>query len=314
MTAPKYSLIVPVYMNESSIHDLVTEVVNLNSLLENHLEAIFVIDGSPDQSAEKLSQRLQAETVRSKIVFLSRNFGSFAAMRAGLSLGSGQYFAVMAADLQEPPSLVTKFFACLEKDEADVVFGTRAGRADPLVSRFFASAFWKIYRRFVIKEIPESGVDIFGCNIKVRDQLISMREANSSLVGILFWIGFRRSFISYHRLARHSGKSAWTFRKKLRYLSDSVFSFTDLPIRALFFLGAFGVFTSLVLGTLVLISKFAGSISVPGYAATATLILFFAGLNSLGLGIIGSYVWRAYENTKARPPYLIREVLQLGGR
>ena len=211
----------------------------------------------------------------------------------------------MAADLQEPPELVLQFHEKLSAGDCDVVVGQRAGRNDPLMTRLASRIFWGFYRRFVLPDIPEGGVDIFGCTAAVRERLVELRENNSSLVGLLFWLGFRRCYIPYERRKRTLGKSAWTFQKKLRYLNDSVFSFSDLPIRLLFRVGVLGLVWSVIFAAIVLIWKFAGKVPVPGYAATVLLVSFFGALNCFGLGVIGGYVWRTFENTKFRPTHVV---------
>ena len=143
------------------------------------------------------------------------------------------------------------------------------------------------------------GVDMFGCNKAFRDSLLTLNEGHSSLVAQIFWLGFRREIVTYSRRKREHGKSAWTFRKKLNYLMDSVFSFTDLPVRLLVRLGMTGSLVAMLLGVVVLIAKISGMISVPGYAMTILIISFLGSLNLLGIGIVGSYAWRAYENTRS---------------
>ena len=209
-----YSLIVPVYGNEDSIHDLLAAVERMNVQLDGRLEAVFVVDGSPDKSAELLQALLPDQTFASRLVLLSRNFGSFAAIRAGLQHATGDVFAVMAADLQEPPELALEFFRLLGADECDVVVGTRQDRDDPLLSRLSARLFWGVYRRLVVPSMPPGGVDIFGCNRVFRDTLLACEEANSSLVALLFWLGFRRREVAYTRLPRLHGTSGWTLQAR----------------------------------------------------------------------------------------------------
>jgi len=213
----------------------------------------------------------------------------------------GEYFGVMAADLQEPPELLIAFFKALEANECDVAIGTRMGRSDPLISRLASGVFWGLYRRLVVHDMPEGGVDIFGCNQEFRRQLLKLEESRSSLIALIFWLGFRRKLVSYERLERKEGKSSWTLRKKLDYMMDSVFAFTDYPIRWLIQIGMIGCMLSVVLSTLVLAGHFLGRITVPGYAATVLVAIFFGTLNLLGLGLVGTYAWRGYENSKKRP-------------
>lgn len=309
-TPSTYSLVVPVYRNEASIPELLRVLAGLDEQLGGRLEVIFVVDGSPDRCAELLERQLPRCAYRSQLVQLSRNFGSFAAIRAGLAAGRGPYFAVMAADLQEPPELVVELFRALEKEPIEVSAGVRVGRDDPLASRWSSQLFWALYRRLVQREMPAGGVDVFACNRRVRDHLLGLEEANSSLVGLLYWLGFPRKEIPYRRLARPHGRSAWTWSRKLRYLLDSVFAFSDLPVRVLIVSGALGLLVSVGLATVVLVVRLRGLIEVPGYAALAITILFFGALNTLGLGIIGAYVWRAFENTKRRPESVVSRVVR----
>ena len=300
------SLVIPVYKNSSNIRPLLQALRALpGQLSDKELEVVFVVDGSPDDSHVQLQTLLLQEDFHWQLVALSRNFGAFAAIRAGIAAARGERFAVMAADLQEPLELVVAFDRVLAADEADVVVGQRTGRADPFLSRTAARLFWGTYRRVVQKEIPSGGVDVFGGNRKVRRQILALREANSSIVGLLFWIGFRRVTVPYQRQPREHGKSSWSLAKKIRYLSDSLFAFTDIPVRLLLLAGAVGLVTSIAVGAVVILSKLFFSIPVPGYAAMATLIIFFGGLNCFGLGILGSYLWRTFENSKRRPNYIV---------
>jgi polyisoprenyl-phosphate glycosyltransferase len=306
------ALIIPVYRNEESISDLIGAIKRIRDKSPD-LFVTFVVDGSPDNSYLLLSEELKKTGFPSKLVLHSRNFGSFAAIRTGLALTSAENYAVMAADLQEPPELILSFFERLKAREADIVYGVRSGRKDGFIADSLSSAFWAMYRKFIIKEIPVGGVDIFGCSRQVRDQLIKFTEASSSLVGQLFWVGFKKAAVPYQRLPREKGKSAWTFKKKYNYMLDSMFAFTDLPIKALIALGAFGVFASLSVGTIVLVAKLMGLIAVSGYTAIILTIVFFGMINMLGLGIVGTYSHRAYENTKQRPLTIVAEETSFEG-
>ncbi|MFT3837792.1 MAG: glycosyltransferase family 2 protein [Myxococcaceae bacterium] len=306
-----YSLVIPVYRNEESLPALLEAVTGLAKKLDG-LEVVFVVDGSPDRCFELLRDALPKASFRSKLLAHSRNFGSFAAIRTGLAAASGRYFAVMAADLQEPIELVEQFFHVLAKDEADVVVGQRTSRNDPAGSSAASQLFWWLYRKAINPAIPAGGVDVFGCNQLVLKALLALEENNSSLVAQLFWVGFRVKPLPYERLARAAGRSAWTLKKKVRYLLDSVYSFTDLPIRLLTLIGAVAMFLSLVVGTTVFLSWLTGRIAVPGYTPIVLTVVFFGGLNAFGLGIIGDYVWRAYENTKRRPTAIVAAQLDFG--
>lgn len=306
------SLIIPVYRNEESILDLVDVIRTLNQKLKNELEAVFVVDGSPDGCFELLQKTLPSQKFRSKVILLSRNFGAFMAIRTGLQFSTGKYFAVMAADLQEPPELVLEMAHILKNEPVDVVVGARENRADPILSRITSRIFWNFYRRYVVPEIPPGGVDIFACNQIFRDKLLTLDERHSSLIAQIFWLGFRRKCISYIRQKRQHGKSAWTFRKKMHYMMDSVFSFTDLPIRLLIKIGAGGSIVAGIFGIVIIIAKMYDMIKVPGYTMIMLTIIFSGCCNLLALGIVGSYAWRTYENTKNRPLSVSMQVDSFG--
>jgi len=298
---PHTSLVVPVYRNSASIPDLIAAIEDITEAQCGSFEAIFVIDGSPDDSYALLQARLPQARFASRLIALSRNFGSFAAIREGLKIAKGDYIAVMAADLQEPPELVPAFYEVLGRGEVDVVFGQRCGRDDPFGSRVTASVFWWLYRRLAQSEMPEGGVDVFAIHRNVRDALLKLEPNQTSLVGQLVWLGFKRLSVPYERRRRKYGKSAWTLRKKIDYLLDSLFAFTDLPIRIFLNLGLGGMLLCVVGGITVFTIRFMGGISVPGYTPLALLILFFSALNLFGIGIAGQYAYRAFGAAKQRP-------------
>ena len=301
-------LIIPVYNNEKSINILLEKINEIYEKLNNDLEVLFVVDGSPDNCYEILRNSLPKQKYSSKIILLSRNFGELNAIRTGLQVAKGDYFASMSADLQEPIELAVNFFNTLKNEPVDVVVGVRESRDDPIITKIFATAFWYLYKKFVIKELPKGGVDVFGCNKLFRDTLVKLKESNSSLIAQIFWIGFRRKEILYKRLKRNFGFSQWTFRKKINYMLDSVFSFSDLPIKILTLIGIFGVLFFGIAGTITIISKFMGLIDVPGWASLFLSIGIIGAVNILSLGLIGSYAWRIYENTKDRPLSIILKI------
>lgn len=303
-----FSIVIPVYKNRDSIPSLLVELNKLSDRLPGSTEVIFVVDGCPQGSYIALENSLssKASSFDSQLLLHTRNFGSFAAIRAGLAAAKGDFTAVMAADLQEPPELAEKMLLALQGGETDIVVGYRSRRNDPLKTKIASNIFWWLYRKLVIPQIPKGGVDMFGCNKQFREKLVELEEQHTSLIGLIYWLGFRRSEISYERREREHGKSAWTLSKKINYLMDSIFAFSDLPIKILFTSGIFGIIVSVALMLIILLAKISGGIPIPGYAATLITITFFGAFNSLGLGIIGSYVWRAYGNTQQRPISIVQ--------
>lgn len=303
----KYSVVIPVYKNRDSLPEVVERLEWLQGQLNGPLEAVFVVDGSPDDSGQVLRELLPASPLTSQLIFHSRNFGSFAAIRTGFLEARGDYVAAMAADLQEPIELIQKFFEELSTGDWDVAIGTRAARNDPELSRALSRTYWALYRRWIQPQMPAGGVDIFACTRAVAQNFGSLGESHSSLIGLLFWLGYRRVEVPYSRSERVHGKSAWTVRKKVGYLLDSVFSFTGLPISIILVVGLAGSLAALIAAFVVFVSWLVGAITVPGYSALMLVTLFSAGSILFALGIVGTYVWRTFENTKNRPASVVMQ-------
>ena len=306
------SVVVPVYGNEASLPDLLQQMADL---YQRHpeVEGVFVIDGSPDNSYALLRMRLPVMPFRSTLVSLSRNFGSYAAIRAGMAAADGESIAILAADLQQPVSSIDQFFEALDGG-ADIVIAERTSREDRWTSRVASDLFWMLYRRFVDRRIPRGGVDSFACTRQVRDVILSLPEASSNLLGLLFWVGFRRASVSYPRGARKSGRSGWTLARRLRYAFDTAFAFSDLPITVMMTSGVLGIGAAVSFGVVLLVARLTHSVELPGYTAIMLAVLFSFSTLLLGLGIIGGYVWRISENTKGRPSYLLSSVERIAPR
>lgn len=302
------TLIIPIYKSEQNIPHLLEAIAEIDKKYADGFEAVFVIDGSPDNSYIVLNDLLPQYEFNAQVISLSRNFGSFAAIQTGMLHARGKYLAVVAADLQEPPELIDQFFEILVENKADIVFGQRISRQDSFMQSFLANIFWFLYKRLVNPNIPRGGVDIFGCNDIVRNVIAKIHEPNSSLIGHLFWAGFRRAFVPYERRARKVGKSSWTLTKRFKYMLDSVFSFSDFPIMLILWVGVIGIFFSVVLSIITLFAYFMGFISVPGYTSVLLLTAFLGSVILTTQGLSGCYLWRTYENTKNRPLTLIQEI------
>lgn len=298
-------IIVPVFNNEDNINILIEDLENLNTDFNGRITVTFVIDGSPDNSGLILIEKQETFKFSSRILFHSKNFGSFSAIRTGLEFAKGNYFAVMSADSQEPPELIRDFFNVLENDQADLVLGARSSRDDGFINDTLSKIFWMIYKKLVLPDLPKGGADVFACNQLVRTSFLSIKEPNSSLISQLLWLGYRRKFLPYNRQKRKHGKSAWRFSAKIHYMLDSVFSSTDLPIILALWIGFLGVLATIIFSIFLLAAHFTNSIDVPGYVSLALLISIFGSASIFMQGVLGSYLWRTFENTKNRPLRLI---------
>lgn len=288
---------------------IIDRLIWLESELGGSIRLVAVDDGCPEQSGIKMERRLRDRgRHEDAVVFLSRNFGSHQACRAGLSLSTDAHTVVMAADLQEPEGLILEMFRELESGELDVIVGARSGRHDPLFSRFTSWLFWALYRKMVVKEIPSGGVDMFGCTGDVCATLSRLNESNSNLIGLLFWSGYRRKVLTYKRVKREQGKSGWTFSKRMKLMYDSLFAFTDMPIRLLGRIGFWGILLSLGFAIVIAGSRLLGYITEIGYAGLMTTVLGSTSILLFALSIVGEYVYRTYENGKGRPGFVIRRI------
>src|SRR5690349_2691818 len=234
------SLVIPIYRNEDNLDRLLAELGSLQHRLPDELEVVFVVDGSPDRSLTILPERPASASLRRPFVSPGPDFRFFRCVIGRLAGRAGQQVCCPASCLEEAAELLLQFHEVLKSGSADIVFGCRTKRSDPWLSEMASRLFWWIYRTLVVKEMPKGGVDVFACSREVRDHILKFREVNTNLIALLFWLGFRRHYLPYERARRREGKSAWTFALKLEYCLNSIFNFTDLPVRFLLIAGSSG--------------------------------------------------------------------------
>ena len=307
------SIVIPVFKNEEHVPELLLRVESLRAKLSQFCRVNFVIvvDGSPDRSEMLLESGLKKSNTEWKLVSLARNFGSWAAIETAIIeiYSTSSYIIVMSADLQEPENLVVNMAEILVGGSKSLVVGIRTSRSDGLLRDFYSNAAWRILKKFTNSRIPKNGVDIFGCNAQVAKYLVDMNEANSSLVGKLYWLGFEPEYIGYERVTRQ-GKSGWTLKKKFSYFANSIFAFTRVPILLIQSIGILGFIVSVSVSVFVGANWFLGNITVSGYTPVMLMLAFGFSMNLLALGILGSYMWRTFENVKARPRTVISRIIK----
>jgi dolichol-phosphate mannosyltransferase len=240
-----------------------------------------------------------------RVVRLSRNFGSFTAIRAGLDFASGtDCVAVISADLQDPPEHLAAMLDAWRAGNK-VVLAVRRRRDDRLTVRLFASLYYRLVRRWALPEMPPGGFDFFLVDRQVADVLCQFQERNTSLVGLVLWLGFRKAILPYDRQARPFGQSMWSFRKKLSYFVDTFVAFTVAPLRIASAVGmSASVLSFAWCAFVVLQAAFLGR-PFPGWTSLMAVVCFLGGIQLLSLGIIGEYLWRNLEESRRRPLYLI---------
>lgn len=302
----KISIVIPVYFNEENLTPLYNDIKKkLFDHMEYEWELIMVDDGSLDKSYSVMI-KLAEKDKRIKIFSLSRNFGSHAAILCGLSKCTGDCAVVKAADLQEPTELILEMAKRWENG-FNVVLAVRAGREEGIMQKLFADLYYWLVRKTALPSMPQGGFDVYLIDRKVIDVLMALDEKNSALTGQILWSGFKTDTVSYTRLAREIGGSKWTLKKKIRLVFDTLFSFSTLPIKAVSIIGILSFGGSLVWAIAVFVSKIMGLIDVSGWTTLFIFNLFSFGVIMLTLGILGEYLWRTFDASRRRPPYIIEE-------
>lgn len=301
----KISVVVPCW-NEEEALPLFYEAIRpvMRSMKERTgvgFELIFVDDGSKDGTLPLL-RRFAAADERVKYLSFSRNFGKEAAILAGLTESTGNFAALMDADLQDPPALLPEMYEAVAQGEYDCAATRRATRAgEPKLRSFCAHVFYKIMRRVTDTDITDGARDYRLMNRKMTDAVLSLGETGRFSKGIFGWVGFRTKWISYENIERAAGTTKWSFWKLLRYSVSGITSFSVAPLDLPFLLGA--VLTGISVLTAVLTLIFHGGASL----YLAGLIGFCGGLNLLCVGVLGQYLGRTFLEVKRRPVYIIKE-------
>lgn len=301
---PKLSVVIPVYYNADNLPPLYADMKEkLIDQIDFDYELIFVDDGSGDNSYQVM-QQLARQDEHIRIFRLSRNFGSDAAVLCGLCQATGDCAVVKAADLQEPTEMLLDMYHRWQEG-CNVVLAVREGREESKAQEFFADLYYSITRKFALPNMPKKGFDVFLLDRKVIEVLRRMDEPNSALDGQILWSGFTTGTVTYVRRERKIGKSRWTLKKKIRLVMDTLFSFSTVPITFITGLGVLSVLGSLIWAIDALISKLRGSIHVTGWTMMFIFQLLSFGIIMMTLGLLGNYLWRTFDASRRRPPYLI---------
>lgn len=302
------SIVVPVYFNELNIPDTVPRLLSLSSQLPSYrFELIFVDDGSGDRSLSLLLdfRKQYPETI--KVIKLTRNFGSMAAIQAGFTVATGDCVGVIAADLQDPPEL---FFEMLRhwEDGNKAIFAVRRDRKEPALQRFLSNVYYTMIRKFAIQDYPIGGFDFLLVDRQVVDEVNRIREKNTNFMTLIFWLGYKPFLIPYTRQCRIKGKSRWTFQKKIKLFFDTFISFSYFPIQLFSVIGVIVAIAAFLYGIYILIYKLVYGINLEGWVPIMVILTFTAGLQMTMLGILGEYLWRTLDESRGRPTFVIDEV------
>ena len=302
------SIIVPVYFNEPNLPDTIPQLLGLAGSLPGYqLELVFVDDGSGDRSLEVLLDFRDRHPEAIKVVKLTRNFGSMAAIQAGLTVATGDCVGMIAADLQDPPELFVEMVRHWEAGNK-AVFAVRSDREEPALQKLFSNGYYALIRRFAIHDYPTGGFDFFLIDRQIAGEVNRIREKNTNLMTLIFWLGFKPILIPYVRRSRKKGKSRWTLGKKVKLFIDTFVAFSYFPIRLLSILGFLMASAAFLYGGFVFVYGAVFGVEVRGWVPTMVILTFTSGLQMAILGVLGEYLWRTLDETRGRPPYVIDEV------
>ena len=304
------TVVVPIYKSQDHIPKLFEYIQQIGDAV-GEVEIVFVIDGTPDNSEQSIFLEAKKYAFKIKVVRLSRNFGVGPALHAALNHVETSSLVIIGADLQEPVEMYIDFFRRLESGEADVFLGERLSRDDPFSMRFFSAIFWWVNRKFINSDTPKGGFDGVGLSAKASKTLAELPELNTSFTSQLQWIGYKQVFVPFHRVRRQSGKSSWTYKRKVKLFADSVYGFTGAPIAILTILGVVSTVLMVFVLFATLFASIMGWMVVPGYATIVILSALGHSVTIMGLGILGGYVHRSFENTKGRPRFVIEKVYEI---
>jgi len=299
------SVVVPVFNEETNIRPFYKEITNVLDKSDLQAEIIFIDDGSTDRSYELIGVLTQEDN-RVKCLRFSRNFGSHAAILAGLHWATGDAAVIISVDLQDPPELIPELVRQWQQG-FQVVWAVREGRDDPWLKKFFASVFYKLFRRIALPDYPASGMDFGLFDRCILEKLRNFKEMNYFITGMIVWLGFRKTKINYHRRSRRSGRSKWSIRKRIKYAIDAIISFSYFPIRFISYLGLFVSLASFLYALFLIARKLIFGFGAPGWASIMVAVLFIGGVQLIMLGILGEYIWRTSDQVRQRPPYIVME-------
>jgi dolichol-phosphate mannosyltransferase len=311
METVKYSIVIPLYNEEESLPALVSRLREVMGELDGPAEVVMVDDGSRDGTYQLMTEA-NREDPRFKLIALSRNFGHQLAITAGMDAAAGQAVIVMDADLQDPPHVILDM-AAKWQEGYEVVYAVRERReGERLFKTASASIFYSLLHRMSDVEHTVDVGDFRLVDRKALDAFLQMRETNRYVRGMFSWIGFRQVAVPYTRESRHAGSTKYTLRKMLRFASDAVIGFSTAPLRLALGVGLFLAFAAVCYGLVAIGLKLAGSSLVPGYASLLVTITFLSGIQLIVMGMVGQYVARIYDEARARPLYLVREMRGFG--
>lgn len=303
----KLSLIIPCFNEEEALPLFYDEVTAVLNTMQCAYEILFVNDGSRDETLAILkgfAERDEHVTYLS----LSRNFGKEAAMYAGFCNASGDYVAVMDADMQDPPALLPEMVKMLESGEYDSVATRRVNReGEPPIRSWFARRFYKLINRISDADIVDGARDFRLMKREMVDAIVAMGEYNRFSKGIFGWIGFKTYWLPYQNVERVAGETKWNFWKLLKYAFDGIINFSEVPLSIASWSGIGMAFVASIMLVVIIVRRLCFGDPVAGWASTMCVIVFIGAIQLFCIGIMGQYLAKTYNEAKKRPHYIISE-------
>lgn len=305
----KLSFVCPCYNEERNIAPFVKAIEKSFPLYDEY-EIVFVNDGSSDNSITEIKRVKKVSPCNIKIIDFSRNFGKESAMYAGLQHSCGELITIIDTDLQQDPEVVVKMVKILDTSpEIDCVCAYQENRSESKFSAFCKKAFYKIADKYTEIEFKDGASDFRTFRKSVKDALLSMGEYHRFSKGLFSWVGFNTQYIPYTAEERANGKSSFSFSKLLKYGINGIISFSTAPLKFASVVGGIAILFSVVYAVVTIIRKLVSNISVDGFTQIVILIAFLGGIQLFTIGIMGKYIAKNYIETKRRPIYIAREIV-----
>ena len=302
------SIVVPCHNEEEMVPIFHKEITAVSEQLPDAVfEMIFVNDGSKDATLAEL-KRVASLDERVHYLSFSRNFGKEAAMVAGLRHATGNYVAVMDADLQDPPALLVEMVALIRTGEYDCIGTKRLDRkGEPPIRSFFARQFYHLINRISDTEIVDGARDFRLMTRQMVDAVLEMTEYNRFSKGIFSWVGFETKYLSYENQERVAGKTTWSFWSLFKYSLDGIVAFSEAPLAIAAFTGFLSFAVAILAALILTVRTLVFGNATSGWTSLIVIILGMGGLQLLCLGILGKYLGKTFMETKRRPLYILKE-------
>ena len=307
----KLSLIVPCYNEAENVFLFQDAVIGAFADCGYDYEIVFVNDGSRDATLHNLKKIHAGQLCPVKVISFARNFGKEAGIFAGLNHASGEYIALIDADLQQRPEIVRDMVKILDEEpDTDIVAAYQDRRGEGKVLSFFKKSFYAIINMLSSVTLQPDASDFRTFRRSVRDSILELAEYHRFSKGIFAWVGYNTHFIPYTACERATGTTKWSFWKLCNYAIEGIIGFSTAPLRLATLLGGLTGISAVVYLIWVILEKLIWGIDVPGYATIIVLILLLGAIQLFCIGIIGEYVGRTFEQSKDRPIYLAKEILE----